>query len=43
MVEANPYNFPPLPEDEPQLLEYLEYLVKDRLIPGVDRLLDTRV
>ena len=43
MVEANAYNFPPLPEDEPLLLEYLVYLVKDRLIPGVDRLLDTRV
>ena len=25
------------------MLEYLEFLVKDRLIPGVDRLLNTRV
>ena len=31
MVEANPFNIPPLPQDEVRLQEYFNFLVKDRL------------
>ena len=43
MVEANPWGFPPLPEDEASLQDYLDCLVKDRLLPGANYLLESRV
>ena len=43
MVEANPWNFPPLPEDEARLQDYLDSLIKDRLLPGANELLRARV
>ena len=43
MVEANPWEFPPLPEDEAQLQDYLDCLIKDRLLPGANYLLEARV
>ena len=43
MVEDNPFNFPPVPESEDRLVSYLDYLIKDRLLPGVDMLLLARI
>ena len=43
MFEANPWAFPPLPEDSAQLQDYLDYLIKDRLLPGANYLLEARV